>query len=325
MKKLVEVLKKFKGKEALLLAHKNADPDSICSALALYKELEKIGIRTRIGAVESVSSLSKKILEKTKTTVEINPTLDTDLIILLDMSSSGQLGEFYKEIKKSSVYKIVIDHHAIQEDNFKVNLSYIDENAATAVELVYDLLRELKVKISDETAFAILFGTVAETAHLRYAKQKNFKIIADLLEKHNICFSELLRFLETPLDISERIARLKAFQRAKVHRISNYLVAISEIGSFEASSARAFISAGADVAAVISKRKKEIRVSLRASTSFYRETKIDLGKDLIPEVAKIIKGTGSGHPTAAGANGSAVESAEKIKEFVIKFIRGRVR
>ncbi len=324
MKKLAEVLREFKGKEALLLAHKNADPDSICSALALYKELKKIGINTRIGAVESVSLLSKKILEKTNTTVDIDPAIDSDLIIFLDMSSIGQLGDFYKEVERSDAYKIVIDHHAIQDDNFKVDLSYIDENAATAVELVYDLLEELKIKISDETAFTILFGMIAETAHLRYAKQKNFRIIAELLEKHKICFSELLRFLETPLDISERIARLKAFKRARIHRVSNYLVVVSEIGSFEASSARAFISAGADVAAVISKRKNEIRVSLRASASFYNETGIDLGKDLIPEIAKIIKGTGSGHPTAAGANGQADISEEKIEELITKFVKKRI-
>ena len=324
MKNIGEVIKQFKGKSVLLLGHKNADPDSVCSIIALSIGLKQLGFKVRSGVVESASKISQKILDEIDESIEINPDLKTDLIVMLDMSTEGQLSDFVQEIFSSSAKKMIIDHHAIHDYTLKTDFHFIDEKANSTVELVYDLLNELKVNINEKIAKAILLGTVAETAHLHYASLKNFEIIAELMKKFSIDYQWILATLETPLDVSERIARLKAAQRAKFERIGDFLVVASKVKSFEASAARLLIRAGADLAGVAAEKENEVRISLRSTPNFYKKTKIDLGKELVPEIAKIIKGTGSGHPTAAGANGTLVNKADEALKYIVEYTKTRL-
>lgn len=324
MKQIVESLKQFKGKSVLLLGHKNADPDSVCSVIALSHGLTELGYKVRRGVIQGASKISQKILTELNESVEIDPELNVDLIVLLDMSTEGQLSDFYKKVLASKAKKMIIDHHAIHDYTMKADFSFIDEKATSTAGLVYDLLKELKIGITKDIAKTILLGIVAETAHLHYASIKDFQLIADLMSKFNLDYQWICSVLGTPLDISERIARLKASQRVRFEQIGNFLIARSEISSFEASAARLLIRAGADVAAVAAKKEDEIRVSLRATTAFYEKTRIDLGKEVIPGVAKIIGGTGSGHPTAAGANGKLVNKANEALEYVFEFLKEKL-
>lgn len=325
MNEIAKVLEKFKEKNILLLGHKNADPDSVCSIIALSLGLEKAGFKVRRGAVEDISKISCKILAELGEQIEINPKLDADLIIMLDLSTEGQLASFAPLIASSKAKKMILDHHTIQDCTLKADFSFIDEKASSTVELAYDLLRELQIGIDEKIAKAILLGIVAETAHLQFASIKNFKILSELMEKFSINYRWLVATLEAPLDVSERIARLKASQRVKFERFGNYLVATSKVTSFEASAARALIRAGADLAAVAAEKEGEVRISLRSTMRFCEKTKIDLGKDVIPKVSAIIGGTGSGHPTAAGANGKLVKKADEALNYVVKFVKERVK
>lgn len=324
MEKLAVLLSSYKGKEALLLAHHNADPDSVCSAAALYFGLKEIGINAKIGAVDSISRLSKKILDTLNLKVEINPEPLADLIVLLDASTAGQLSGYAETFKNAKTQKVIIDHHAIQEQSLDADLKYIDETSTSSTKLVYELLQKLNISISKEIALLILLGIVAETAHLRFSKLEDLKIITKLLEDHSIKFSEVLSILTLKADISENIARIKCAKRMEMYRIKDYLIVTSNIVSFEASAARALVRLGADLAIVYAKRENELRVSIRSRSTFYEETKIDLAKDIIPEVAKIIDGSGSGHPTAAGANGKAVDKGEKVLKHVVDYVKNKL-
>jgi len=223
MKNIAETLKQFKGKSILLLGHKNADPDSVCSIVALSLGLKQLGFKVRGGVIESASKISRKILDSIGADVEIDPDLNVDLIVMLDMSTEGQLSSFAGKVFSSSAKKMIIDHHTIHDYSLKADFKFIDENASSTVELVYDLLKELKVQIDEKIAKAILLGTVAETAHLQYARLKNFEILSELMKKFNIDYRWVLATLETPLDTSERIARLKASQRVKFEKIGEFL------------------------------------------------------------------------------------------------------
>lgn len=320
----VQLLRDSVGKNILLLVHHNADPDAICSAIALSEGLKQLGCENvKIGAVESTNKLSQKILNKLDCEVDKNPSLDVDVIILLDTSTPGQLSEMAEVFQNSKAEKLMIDHHAEGEDKLIVDHKLVDANATSTVELVCGLLKELGTKISDDVAFALCFGLVAETAHLQFATPDNFRLLADLEEAHSITHQDVLGLLRTPLHVSEKIAHFKALGRAKVHRIGNFLIVTSKVGSFEASCARAMIRVGADLAAV-SSRPDELRISLRASHGFVKETGIDLGRELIPEVARIINGSGSGHPAAAGANGSALDKGGEAFDFIINYVRKKI-
>ena len=327
MKKFAAELKQFKDQSILLLGHKNADPDSACSIVSLSLGLEQLGYKTRRGVIEGASKLSQKILDAVDEKVEVDPNLENvDLIIMLDMSTEGQLSKFAEQIFASKAKKMIIDHHAVHTYTLKSDFSFIDEQASSTVELVYDLLNELKAKIDEKIAKLILLGTIAETAHLQYAALKNFEILTELMKKFNIEYEWLLATLQTPLDVSERIARIKASQRAKYEKVGDFLFVTSKVKSFEASAARALIRTGADLVAVAAEKEdqNELRISARSTPNFYETTKIDLGKDVMPGVAKIIQGTGSGHPTAAGANGKLVKKADEALKYILEFAKTKL-
>ena len=58
-------LRKVNARSILLLCHRNADPDTLCSAYALFNLLKKIkpSLMINIGAPQGLSKLSKKILK----------------------------------------------------------------------------------------------------------------------------------------------------------------------------------------------------------------------------------------------------------------------
>lgn len=325
MEELAQIFQKCSNKNILLLLHHNSDADAVSSAYVLSEGLKQIGAECRIGCAESVSETSQKILKELGFKVEISPVLEEDTIILLDTSTSGQLSELAEKFENSPAEKIIIDHHAVQENGLRVSFKFIDETASSTSIIIYELMKKMRLQIHKNMALATLLGIISDTAHLKFSTLRDFRVISEILENHQIKFSDVLEILTTETDISEKIANLKAAQRIKFHRLSDYLIVTSNVRSYEASAARAFLKLGADVAAVYAKRENEIRISIRAKAAFAEKTGINLAKDLIPEVAKVIKGTGSGHITAAGANGTDVNSGEKALECILSCLRKNIK
>ena len=145
-----------------------------------------------------------------------------------------------------------------------------------------------------------------------------------MLEQHSLELSDILELLALPSDVSESIAKLRAAKRLKLYRIKDYILVTSKISSFEASAAKSLVRIGADLAVVAAERDDGVRISLRSNTKFARDTNIDLGKDLVPDVARIIDGSGSGHFSAAGANGKSKEKLEKAFDYVVKTVEKKV-
>jgi nanoRNase/pAp phosphatase (c-di-AMP/oligoRNAs hydrolase) len=121
------------------------------------------------------------------------------------------------------------------------------------------------------------------------------------------------------MDVSERLARLKAAQRLTIYRMDPWIVVTSNLGSFQSSAARGILNLGADVVIIAGNEKEELKASLRSTEEFYRNSGIHLGEDVTKPLSEPYKGAGGGHPTAAGINGFGeaekflVDAAEIIK------------
>jgi nanoRNase/pAp phosphatase (c-di-AMP/oligoRNAs hydrolase) len=115
------------------------------------------------------------------------------------------------------------------------------------------------------------------------------------------------------MDYSERTARMKACRRAKIVKISDWMIALSHVSAFQASAARALVDLGAHAAAVAGKRDDSVEISFRCTREFNKETGIHLGKDIAKPLGEQLQGMGGGHAAAAGANGVGdVEAAIKL-------------
>ncbi|MEM2577440.1 MAG: bifunctional oligoribonuclease/PAP phosphatase NrnA [Candidatus Bathyarchaeia archaeon] len=322
-KEIINILDERSVRRVLILCHKNADPDAICSSYALLNLLRalKPDLEVIVAVPESVSKVSKIVLEKFPMSVtHEEPDFKAfDVAFMVDTNTPRQLGEWCERLCASSLPIIVIDHHAPHPETEKiVSLCICRENVSATCEVIYELFREAGVKPSREVAEVMLLGIAFDTRHFALAKQSTFKVISEIAEM-GVDIQESLKILTVPMDISEKIARLKACKRMKTMRIQGWIIAFSHVGSFQASAARAIIDVGADVAIVGSEDKGELLISMRSSNEFYNKTGIHLGRDIAAPLGQILKGMGGGHTTSAGVNGKGdLETAFKFAAKILK-------
>lgn len=307
-------------RRAGIVCHKNADPDSFCSAFALSLLLRRLNIEAIIIAPEGLNEVTKHLLPGYDCKVYASEAArDVEAILTVDVCSLDQLGGLGETLRALGRPVFVIDHHAETAGLSQLaQMKFIDERAVSVSELVYQMYEAAGIAPTQLAAKAMLAAIVYDSRHLIRATPRTLKIVLVLLST-GIEYSEVVQSLHVPIDVSERIARLKAGQRVNFERIDDYLVAITHVGSFEGSAARAILELGADVAVVVGGDKDELRISARSRDEFYAKTGVHLGRDILEGLGKTLGGGGGGHPTAAGASGRG--DPEKVMSEVGRLIR----
>jgi len=314
------------SKTPLILGHQNADPDAVCSMIAfakLYKTLNPDG--TPQLAADDTSRLSNQVLQIFAPELKIlkTPESSHDLLILIDTNSRFQLGHPLQHIPDNPSKTIVIDHH---ERNPEINLlaehQILREDKSSTCEIMVKVYSDLGIQIDASTANLLLTGIIFDTRRFFYADLETLAAVIELIEM-GADYEKCVRSLLIKPDRSERIARLKAAGRTKVHLIGDWIVAISKINAFEASACRGLIELGADVAIVGGSPSKDVvRLSSRSTSDFFEKTGVSLGSDVMEPLGLLIEGEGGGHANAAGANGK--KNLEKAMNRSVELIRKAV-
>ncbi len=307
IKSIVKLLEEKKASFILLLCHQNADPDALCSAYAFQGLLKRLApnITTEVGTGQGISRLSKHILEYTPITVNTKPNIESaDIIVLLDTNTIEQLGELAETVSKSTAPIIVIDHHATHPETLqKATITIIKDQVSSNCEVIYNLFKQTDTKPNLNEAEALFLGIAFDTRHFVLGSGSTFQTIAELCQL-GVNPQENLSLLSLPVEISERIARIKACKRTKLMRTKEWIIAFSQVSAYEASAARALIDLGAHAAAVVGQKNDRLEISLRCSREFNRKTDIHLGVDIAQPLGEYLQGMGGGHAAAAGANGT---------------------
>ncbi|HEX9915186.1 MAG TPA: DHHA1 domain-containing protein, partial [Candidatus Bathyarchaeia archaeon] len=199
-------------------------------------------------------------------------------------------------------------------------LYLLEPGASSTSEIEYRIMRHHSVKPSESTAKALLSGITFDSRHFSIGGAETFRGAAELLDIVGD-ISGLKDLLTSPMEYSEKVARLKAGQRAEVALYGRWAVVFSHLGSYQSSGARALISLGADLAAVGGEEKGEVRVSLRSTNEFSVLTGVHLG-DLASQLGAEFSGSGSGHPTAAGVN--CTGSLDAFRKRFFEVIKGKL-
>jgi nanoRNase/pAp phosphatase (c-di-AMP/oligoRNAs hydrolase) len=269
----------------LFLCHKNADADSLGSACALQR-----AFGGHIGVRDCPSTMAAMLAERLKVSVLIAPDLSAyDLVVAVDTSTLIQTG--YKSLGKCAM----IDHHTPGDlvEHCEMALARIGSSTA---ELVYGLYKKNGLPIDHDVAFALVLAIVTDTGHFRFAGAETFEVVGRTLAEGGIRYADVLDFLgQVPVDLSSRIAILKAASRLTLHRYEDYLIVESKVSSFGSQAATGLINLGADVAFVGSEKDRERRISGRVR----RGVDLDLAR-LLQDVGKKFGGSGGGHAGAAG-------------------------
>ncbi len=174
-------------------------------------------------------------------------------------------------------------------------------------------------EIPPDVATLLLAGIVSDSQRFLRASDQTFTIVHKLLLS-GADYQAAILLCQKEMSHSERIARLRSIQRAKVETINNIVLATSFVSSYESSAARALLGAGADVAFVVAVKEDELRGSARARNGLVEI--FDMQK-ILEKLGKEFHGRGGGHSGAAGINiphtGTKQEKRELMWALIERF------
>jgi phosphoesterase RecJ-like protein len=301
--------------KVIVLCHHNADPDALGAAQGVKELVEALtGSEPIIVIPDDASVLSRNIASTLDIKLDETKAQAADTYIVVDTGSLNQLGGWETPLKETDARIVFIDHHLPDSEMYELSTLYlVDPDASSASEIVYRIYVHYDVTPTETTSAALLAGIAYDTKHFSLGGPETFQIISSLLEEVGDV-SRIKDLLSISFKQSEKIARLRAGQRAEVEFVGDWVLAFSHLGSFQSSGARALLSMGADVAVVVGEDKGMLRASFRSKNQFHRLTGIHLG-EMVSIFASRFNGSGSGHPTAAGFNGKG-----SIEDFV-KYVK----
>ncbi len=296
----------------LILSHRNADLDAVVSSFLLKYILEKKGyVDVELGTFESISKFARAIVDTSKFKINPDPKV-YDVVYVVDTSSREQIN--FAEVKNA----IIIDHHMGVCDID--NRAILKENRTSTAEILLNICDKEGIELPENLLELSLIAIISDTGYLRTGDSKTFKRISSILEKLNKRIEHVVSISNGEKDRSEKIANLKALSRMTVKDIGA-IVAITEITSFESSVMNLMLKAGADIVVVISKRKDETRLFVRAS-----QYALNLGVNLYKVVDEMKRycASGGGHAGAVGMIFKGKFSKEKVINVIIEVVKRQI-
>lgn len=158
-----EILKTIKeSRKVAISCHRNPDPDTLGSAVALYKIINKMGKEVSILCPTRVPKYLNLVPYYDRVRVVDFRSFDFigyDLLITVDCSSWDQVTDIAGYLKPE-LPVIVIDHHKTNKKFGDLNLV---ERISSVSELVYGLITDWEIEINKDIANALLAGIISDT------------------------------------------------------------------------------------------------------------------------------------------------------------------
>jgi bifunctional oligoribonuclease and PAP phosphatase NrnA len=299
----------------LVTTHENPDGDALGSILAMKLGLEQLG-KDAVLYLSGVIPLPHEYAFMSLDGLRRTPPEDAAerVVLALDCANDRRLGPDSGLLERAPLV-VDIDHHHDNSRFGKVNLIVAD--ASSTGEILYDLFRELGVRITPEIAEALYIALVTDTGRFQYTNTtpKTLRLAAELVEAG-------ANVHQVFQDVYENVAFAKikllarALEKARVYEGGRLIVADLERADFAAAGAEEpfaegiidYLRAveGTEIVALIREPPTQNgptrRVSLRT-----RAEGID-----VSAIAR--KSGGGGHRQAAGFSSEA--STDEIVDFI---------
>jgi nanoRNase/pAp phosphatase (c-di-AMP/oligoRNAs hydrolase) len=317
---LIEKIVEVREKKVFLTFHSMGDSDSISSAIAMSKAFKDF----KIGTPDILTSNAARIMKKLGFEDAINNEFDEDAeaIILFDVNNFEGCGNFSEKLSLFKGPIIAIDHHKAFEnkENFYV---YSNEGYNSAASIVFDILDIIHVPIEASYAKFLAIGIISDSAEFKNSNSKTFKQLGKLFEIANTDYITLLEDIEHVSPASERIKTIEDLFKATAFVEKNLLFIYGTAHAYANLAADMAIRIGSDITLFWSVGEKEISFSARMKPNLDKKYNIHLGV-LMKELSVLIKGTGGGHPCAAGAYGKDLLKGDEFARAFIEEIRSRL-
>ncbi len=315
----------LKEKNLLITTHNLADIDAAASGIVLKYCFENYFPNQTVHLTFSgfskhtksfVNKFSKKFPNFNFTFQENVDLSDIDVIVIVDSNNLDQIKIF--DNLDLDIPHIFIDHHINLRKNYPGNISLFNmifDNYSSTSEIVFEIINDCNINLPIPYRYFLVSAILTDSGFLKYGNTGTIKNLNNILQDQ-LEIQDVLLLLEREVDLSEKIARIKALQRVKLIRINNWLIGVTHLSSFTAS---ILIKVGFDVGIVVSEDKSDYRITTRAKKQICLKTGLHLGKI----IREINNANGGGHDGAATLNGkndvkeSLNQLIDKIKETLI--------
>ena len=169
LKSISEIL--LGAKKIGITYHVSPDGDAVGSVLALLQGLRIINKNAYIISKDKLSDNLYYLPCSNEVTGDtIEPTIDTDVVIVLDC---GNLERVCADLSNFNGLLLNVDHHL--SNDFYGDSNYVDTSASATAEIVYELLELLGVDLSDkdekklDVATCLYTSLVTDTGGFRHS------------------------------------------------------------------------------------------------------------------------------------------------------------
>jgi len=157
----------------IVTAHVNPEADAIGSQVALAGYLQMLSKSVRMVG-PSPTPESCRFLDPKGEIILFDPGRaeallgSVDVVFIVDLSSWGQLGGFGEYLRNDKIQRVCIDHHKNPDDDI-AQLALVDDTAAAAGLLIYEMITSLGGEITPRIAEALYAAIVTDTGSFRFA------------------------------------------------------------------------------------------------------------------------------------------------------------
>jgi phosphoesterase RecJ-like protein len=170
-----------------LTTHVNPDGDGLGSEVGLAHLLRQLGKEVVIAnptvTPPRFEFLFRELPGVDRSSEAIRELRKADLIVVLDISDTGRLGNLGATVREHGAPTVCIDHHA-SPGLLPPGPRYVDPGAAATGELIYELAFANQWRLDAPAARALYVALMTDTGGFRFSNThpRTLRVAADLLE-----------------------------------------------------------------------------------------------------------------------------------------------
>jgi len=289
----------------LIAGHINPDGDSLGSMCALGHVLRALGKTVTMASPDGVPDGYKFLHGSDSIVTQLSQDQQYDLCVTVDAENVGRLGSVADALK-SCKKTLDIDHHPGGDRTADVQV--IDATSASSGEIVYEILREMGVKITASVAEYLLTAIVTDTGCFRFSnvKPSTLRTAASLIER-GASINKVVRSVYESRPLSS--AKLLGMALSTLNTAENGRIAYASISREQMAAAGADASEAEGVVNYVrSVRGARVGILFREESDGTARVSLRAGEGMdVAQIARLFGG--GGHRTAAGCTIEAPLSA----------------
>ena len=174
------ILRLKKSEYVLIASHENPDGDAIGSLLATGLALQSIGKKTFLYNQSKIPVVYRFLPKVNTIARDIDEFGCFDAVIILDCGDLSRVGQLAPRFLRLPVI-INIDHH--ETNTHFGHLQFVDTTACATAEIIYHLIRKMKIPLNKDIATSLYAGILTDTGSFRFSNtnQNAFDICKDLV------------------------------------------------------------------------------------------------------------------------------------------------